>query len=79
MNHAGCIFGALNIEQFTDLLDTAGFTEIDVAIQHRYRPDELLDKLPADLQSRLQSLEPTVVPELMGCFTSSAIRAKKVM
>jgi arsenite methyltransferase len=79
MNCAGCIFGALTIEQFTELLDSASFTEIDIDIQHRYTPDELLDKLPADVQSLLQGMEPTVVQELMERFTSSAIRAKKVM
>jgi arsenite methyltransferase len=79
MNCAGCIFGALTIEQFTELLDSASFTEIDIDIQHRYTPDELLDKLPADVQSLLQGMEPIVVQELMERFTSSAIRAKKVM
>jgi arsenite methyltransferase len=77
MNYAGCIFGALSMTAFTNLLEAAGFTEIDIAIQHRHTPEEFLDKLPADLQRRLQSLEPTVLQELIGCFTSSTIRAKK--
>jgi SAM-dependent methyltransferase/GNAT superfamily N-acetyltransferase len=77
MNCAGCIFGALTVEAFTHLLAEAGFTEIEVIIQHRHTPDELLDRLPAELQSRLQALDPSVVEELIGCFTSSAIRARK--
>ncbi|MEZ4830438.1 MAG: GNAT family N-acetyltransferase [Caldilineaceae bacterium] len=74
---AGCIFGAMTVDQLTDLLGKAGFAEVDVTIQHRYRPDELLGKLPAELQGHLQRLEPRVLQELMGCFTSGAIRAKK--
>ncbi|MBI1299540.1 methyltransferase domain-containing protein, partial [bacterium] len=77
LDTAGCIFGAMTTDQLTGLLHTTGFTEIDVVIQHRYRPDELLDKLPAELQSQLQSLEPAVLQELMACFTSGAIRANK--
>jgi arsenite methyltransferase len=77
MNCAGCIFGALTIAAFTHLLEEAGFTEIEIIIQHRHTPDELLDRLPAALQSRLQALDPSVVAELIGCFTSSAIRARK--
>lgn len=73
LSWAGCIAGALTIDQFTHLLDTAGFSEIDIAIQHRYNLDDFLGDLPAELQS----LEPAVVQELVGRFTSSAIRAKK--
>jgi hypothetical protein len=63
--------------QVSVLLNGAGFAEIDVTVQHRYHPDELLGKLPAELQGDLQRLEPTVLQELMGCFTSEAIRGKK--
>lgn len=78
MNCAGCIFGALTITAFTHLLEEAGFTEIEVIIQHRHTPEELLGRLPAALQSRLHALDPSVVRELIGCFTSSAIRARKM-
>ncbi|MBI3958925.1 MAG: arsenite methyltransferase [Chloroflexi bacterium] len=73
LSWAGCIAGALTSDQFTQLLDTAGFAEIDIAIQHRYNLGDFLGELPAELQS----LEPAVVQELVGRFTSSAIRAKK--
>ncbi|MBX3000336.1 MAG: GNAT family N-acetyltransferase [Caldilineaceae bacterium] len=77
MNCAGCIFGALTMDQFTELLETGGFCDIHIDIQRRHTPDELLDKLPADVQSLLGELEPTLLQELMMRFTSSAIRAKK--
>lgn len=73
LSWAGCIAGALTIDQFTGLLDAAGFSEIDIEIQHRYNLDDFLGDLPAELSS----LEPTVVQELVGRFTSSAVRAKK--
>lgn len=73
LSWAGCIAGALTIDQFTHLLDAAGFSEIDIEIQHRYNLDDFLGELPTELSS----LEPTVVQNLVGRFTSSAIRAKK--
>jgi len=73
LSWAGCIAGALTIDQFADLLGSAGFGEIDIDIQHRYNLDDFLGDLPAELKS----LEPAVVQELVGRFTSSAIRAKK--
>lgn len=73
LSWAGCIAGALTIDQFTGLLAHAGFSDIDIEIQHRYNLDDFLGELPAELRS----LEPTVVQELVGRFTSSAIRAKK--
>lgn len=45
LDTAGCIFGAMTVEQLTGLLDGAGFSEIDATIQRRYRPDELLNDL----------------------------------
>jgi len=73
LSWAGCIAGALTIDQFTGLLESAGFSEIDIEIQHRYNLDDFLGDLPTELSS----LEPTVVQNLVGRFTSSAIRAKK--
>jgi len=73
LSWAGCIAGALTIDQFTSLLTAAGFREIDIEIQHRYNLDDFLGELPAELRG----LEPAVLQELVGRFTSSAIRAKK--
>lgn len=73
LSWAGCIAGALTIDQFTGLLKNAGFSEIDIEIQHRYNLDDFLGELPTELSS----LEPTVVQNLVGRFTSSAVRAKK--
>ncbi|MBX3052555.1 MAG: arsenite methyltransferase [Caldilineaceae bacterium] len=73
LSWAGCIAGALTIDQFTGLLESAGFGEIDIEIQHRYNLDDFLGELPTELSS----LEPTVVQELVGRFTSSAVRAQK--
>jgi len=74
LSWAGCIAGALTIDQFTGLLENAGFSEIDIEIQHRYNLDDFLGELPAELSS----LEPAVVQALVGRFTSSAVRAKKM-
>ncbi|HSH06006.1 MAG TPA: GNAT family N-acetyltransferase [Anaerolineae bacterium] len=77
LDYAGCIFGALTNDQITGLLDAAGFTKIDVTIQHRYSSDELLDRLPPEVHNQLHNLQPAIVQELMRCFMSGAIRAKK--
>lgn len=73
LSWAGCIAGALTVEQFTHLLAAAGFSDIDIEVKHRYNLDDFLGELPAELTS----LEPAIVQKLVGCFTSSAIRAKK--
>jgi len=73
LSWAGCIAGALTIDQFTRLLANAGFGEIDIEIQHRYNLDDFLGELPTELSS----LQPAVVQALVSRFTSSAIRAKK--
>ncbi|MGH2344751.1 MAG: methyltransferase domain-containing protein, partial [Chloroflexota bacterium] len=47
----GCLAGALPIDTYTDLLVSAGFTEIGVEITRRYTAAEAgldLDTLPAD-------------------------------
>lgn len=73
LSWAGCIAGALTIDQFTGLLADAGFETIDIEIQHRYGLDDFLGELP----TALRSLEPAVIQSLVSRFTSSAIRAKK--
>lgn len=73
LSWAGCIAGALTIDQFSGLLENAGFGEIDIEIQHRYNLDDFIGSLPAELSS----LEIGVTEALVGRFTSSAIRAKK--
>ena len=73
LSWAGCIAGALTIDKFTHLLENAGFGKIDIEIQHRYNLDDFLGSLPTELSS----LVPAVVQELVGRFTSSAVRAKK--
>ena len=73
LSWAGCIAGALTIDQFTGLLENAGFGEIDIEIQHRYNLDDFLGELPAELQG----LDPAILTNLVGRFTSSAVRAKK--
>lgn len=70
LSWAGCIAGALTIEQYRALLEEAGFTDIRVDIRQRYDASMLeraegLD-LPAD-----------VVSQLAGRFTSSSIHAVK--
>ncbi len=77
LDTAGCPLGALPRAHLTQLLEAAGFTDIELIIQHRYSPEELLNALPAELQSVLGSMEPAVLQELTSRFMSAAIRAQK--
>ncbi len=73
LSWAGCIAGALTREEFHQLLAEAGFTDIDITVDHRYQLEELLDDMPADLTT----LPRPVLAELVQRFTSSSIRARK--
>lgn len=73
LDWAGCIAGALTREQYLSLLRDAGFREIAVDIRHRYNPEDMLSNTPDELNQ----LEPELLNDLIGRFTSSAISAIK--
>jgi arsenite methyltransferase len=73
LSWAGCIAGALTVDQYRELLRAAGFEQIAVDVRQRYTTEDLLGDSPAELGS----LPPEVVRELVGRFTSSSITARK--
>ncbi len=70
---AGCIAGALTIDQFRHTLEEAGFEAIDIRIKHRYR----LSDLGQDLESVREILSPEIAEELVGRFVSADIAARR--
>lgn len=73
LSWTGCIAGALTMEEYCTLLSDAGFTGVDVTVHHRYT----IDDLPSDAPVDLAMIPADVVRGLAGCFTSSAITARK--
>lgn len=73
LSWAGCVAGALTIDQYRQLLTNAGFTAIDVAIKHRYT----LEELGEDSESASSLLPAGVAEKLVGRFTSSNITAHR--
>ncbi len=73
LDWTGCIAGALTIDEYRTLLAEAGFTDVAIAVQHRYTVDDILTGAPGDLNA----LPFEVVQGLVGCFTSSTITARK--
>jgi ubiquinone/menaquinone biosynthesis C-methylase UbiE len=69
LSWTGCIAGALTIDEYRTMLNDAGFTDIAVTVQHRYT----IDDLPSDTAQ----IPADVMNGLAGCFTSSAISARK--
>ena len=74
LSWAGCIAGALTIQQYQDLLSAAGFVEINVDIRHRYSLAELGQEIPQEL---LGSLPVAMAENLVNRFTSCAISARR--
>ncbi len=73
LSWAGCIAGALTIEQYRQLLTQAGFEQVSVDVRQRYTPEDLLTDSP----EALSALPAEVVSDLVGRFTSSGITARK--
>lgn len=73
LSWAGCIAGALTIDQYRALLAEAGFAEIAVDIKQRYAAEDFLSDAPQDLAA----LPTDAVEQLVGRFTSSSISARK--
>ena len=74
LSWAGCIAGALTIDQYKELLAAAGFQDIQVDIKHRYSLAELTD----DLGGVAATLPQAVAAELVNRFTSSNISARRL-
>lgn len=73
LSWAGCIAGALTIDQYRQLLRAAGFERIAIDVRQRYTTNDLLSEAPGDLAA----LPPEVVRDLVSRFTSSSITAWK--
>lgn len=73
LSWAGCVAGALTTQQYRGLLAGAGFSDIDVAVRHRYS----LAELGQDSESAARLLPPGVAENLVGRFTSSNISARR--
>jgi arsenite methyltransferase len=73
LSWAGCIAGALTMEQYRQLLADAGFTQVYIDVRQRYTAEDLLSDTP----DTLSALPAEVVDELVGRFTSSAVTAWK--
>lgn len=73
LSWAGCIAGALTMEQYRQLLADAGFERVSIDVHQRYTPEDL----PVDLPEMLAGLPADAVGQLVGRFTSSGITAWK--
>jgi SAM-dependent methyltransferase len=74
LSWAGCIAGALTVDQYKQLLTTAGFAEIQVEVKHRYT----LEELGQDLGGIAATLPLDVAQQLVGRFTSCDISARRL-
>ena len=73
LSWAGCIAGALTVNEFNTLLQAAGFVEITIAIEQRYTGADFSGELP----TALTNLSPDLLEDLLQRFTSSSIQARK--
>lgn len=71
---AGCIAGALTDDEYRTLLHDAGFTNIDLEVTRRYDLDGVRHLLP----DWMLDLDPAVLADAVGRFTSMFVRAQKV-
>ena len=74
LSWAGCIAGALTVDQYKSLLAAAGFEEIEVTVKHRYT----LEELGEDLGGVAETLPLDVAQQLVGRFTSCDVAARRL-
>jgi SAM-dependent methyltransferase len=74
LSWAGCIAGALTVEQYKELLAAAGFVDIAVEVKHRYT----LEELGQDLGGVAETLPLEVAQQLVGRFTSCDVSARRL-
>ena len=72
LSWAGCIAGALTVNQYTEMLTIAGFEQIDISIRTHYTLEALGQDMTA---ASLLDLAPEVVHNLVGRFASANIVA----
>jgi ubiquinone/menaquinone biosynthesis C-methylase UbiE len=73
LSWAGCIAGALTMDQYRELLAEAGFERVDIDVRQRYTAESFLSDTP----DTLSALPTEVVNDLVGRFTSSGVTAWK--
>ncbi len=73
LSWAGCIAGALTMDEYKRLLAAAGFGEIEVEVKHRYTVEEL----GQDMGGVDAALPLAVAEQLVGRFASCDIRARR--
>jgi len=74
LSWAGCIAGALTMDQYKTLLADAGFGDIDVTIKHRYT----LEELGQEMGGVDETLPLEVARQLVGRFTSCDVSARRL-
>jgi arsenite methyltransferase len=73
LSWAGCIAGALTVDEFTRLLAEAGFEQIEITFDHHYQAADFFGQIPEELAS----LPLPVLTDLVQRFGSASIKAKK--
>ncbi|MBX2999372.1 MAG: arsenite methyltransferase [Caldilineaceae bacterium] len=73
LSWAGCIAGALTVDEFTRLLIEAGFEGIEITFDHHYQAADFLGQVPDELAS----LPMAVLTDLVQRFGSASIKARK--
>ncbi len=71
---AGCISGALTIEDYKTMLREAGFADADVEIIKTYTASDAEALIPADVRRKLT---PDELEQLVTSFVSAFVRARK--
>lgn len=70
---SGCIAGALTDAEYRDGLAAAGFVDIELEITRRYTHESIGDVLP----DSVQTLDPSLLAEIVSRFASTFICARK--
>ncbi|MFN8494969.1 MAG: arsenite methyltransferase [Caldilineaceae bacterium] len=73
LSWAGCIAGALTIDQFKQYLAEAGFEQIEIVVKHHYS----LAELGQDVAGVTQVMPVALAEKLAARFTSSMIHARR--
>ncbi|MHB0913186.1 MAG: arsenite methyltransferase [Armatimonadota bacterium] len=71
---AGCVAGALRIDEYKAKLSAAGFTQVDIEVVKTYSEDDTEGLIPEDV---VRELGRKGTAELMGSFVSAFVRATK--
>jgi arsenite methyltransferase len=72
---AGCIAGTLEEQTYRQLLQEAGFTEVEIEVTRRYSLDDVRQ---SGAGASLEALSPQERHEIDGKFVSAFVRARKL-